>query len=180
MLAGMATPTSACPGCGLVLPLSDWPIGRRVNASAACWRLQSTVMEHEAQQVAQLGRFHQMTVDAYGTQHAGYPTPPIATAFGLMGLHLALEEGWSGTAVRAAHSFLAQRHRSWPAFEPPADRGALTVREVAEAATPEAHAERVQAWAASVWSAWSDQHAAVAAWTDAVLPAADRVRLRLA
>jgi hypothetical protein len=176
----MASEISRCPGCGLLLPVSDWPIGRRVNASAACWRLYTTVAEHESAHIPQLGRFHQLTVDAYGAQHAGSPTPPIGTAFGLLGLHLALDHGWSGTAVRAAHGWLAQRHRSWPTFEPPSNRGKLTVRGVAEAETPEAHAERVQAWAASVWSAWADQHHAVAAWTDAVLPTADRERLRLA
>lgn len=137
-------------------------------------------MEHEAQLIPQLGRFHQLTVDAYGAQHAGAPTPPISTAFGLLGLYLALDRGWGGLAVRAAHGYLAQRHRSWPTFEPPSDRGPLTVQHVAEAQSPEAHGERVLAWAASVWSAWADQHTAVADWTDAVLPEAERSRLQRA
>jgi Family of unknown function (DUF5946) len=58
------------------------------------------------------------------------------------------------------------------------DRGSVTVKDVAEADTVREHARRVQDWAASVWQAWADQQQAVAAWTDAVLPEADRERLR--
>ena len=128
-------------------------------------------MGHEAGHLAELGRFHQLTVDAYGAQHAGAPTPPISTAFALLGLHLALDEGWSGTAVRAAHQALARRHRSWPVFRAPAEPGSLTIADVAASTSPAEHAERVQAWAASVWEAWRPAHDAIRTWADAVLPA---------
>lgn len=171
---------TTCPGCGLVLPASDWPLGRKVNASPACWHLCSEVMGHEAQHLPALGRLHQLTVDAYGAQHAGVPTPTISTAFALVGLHLALEEGWSGTAVRAAHQALAERHRDWPLFAIPAERGRLTIAHVAASTTPDEHAMRVQAWAASVWKAWRGAHDAVRSWADAVLPPGLRDRLRSA
>jgi hypothetical protein len=137
-------------------------------------------MGHEAEHLPQLGRFHQLTVDAYGAQHAGTPTPPISTAFSLIGLHLALEDGWTGDAVRAAHQFLAGRHTSWPAFHRPNDLGPLTVTHVRTAPTPEAHAERVQAWAASVWEAWKPEHQHVRAWADAVLTPDVRGKMRSA
>jgi hypothetical protein len=104
----VTTTFTACPGCGLELPFGDWPLDRAVNASPACWHLCTEVIANEMQNVLDLGRFHQLTVDAYGAQHAGEPTPRISTAFALIGLHLALDEGWTGTAVRAAHQYLAQ------------------------------------------------------------------------
>jgi uncharacterized protein DUF5946 len=79
----------------------------------------------------------------------------------LIGLHLALEEGCDGLAVRDAHQDLARRYRSWPAFAAPERRGDLTVLDLALASTPEDHVERLQAWAADVWQAWVDSHAAV-------------------
>ena len=161
-----------------MLPVSDWPLGRRVNASSACWHLCTEVMGHEAQHLPALGRFHQLTVDAYGAQHAGVPAPPISTAFALVGLHLALEKGWSGTAIRAAHQALAARHRAWPPFAMPTERGRLTIAHVAASTTPDEHAGRVQAWAASVWEAWSSEHDAVRSWADAALPPDLRERLR--
>jgi hypothetical protein len=128
-----------CPGCGAGLPESDWPIGRRTNASAACWQLHAQVLGFEAEHLAGLGRFHQLTVDAYGAQHGGGRSPAISLPFSLIGLHLALEEGWHGDEVRAAHQALAQQRARWPSFTPPVDPHWLTVAAVAGASTPDAH-----------------------------------------
>jgi hypothetical protein len=174
------SPTSACPGCGVELPASDWPLDRPVNASPACWHLCTEVTAHEYRHLAQLGRYHQLTVDAYGAQHAGEPTPAISTAFSLIGLHLALDEGWSGTAVRAAHQWIAERRPGWPAFTPPTAGEWMTVANVAASTTPSEHAERVEAWAASAWEAWQLENDHVRTWTDTVLPADVRDRLRTA
>jgi hypothetical protein len=155
-------------------------MARRANASPACWHLHTQVLSYEAEHLARLGRYHQLTVDAYGAQHPGAPSPPISTAFGLVGLYLALEHDWSGTAVRAAHQFLAQRHSTWPAFRRRADGPFLTVADVAGATTPDDHASRVQAWARSVWSSWAPEHAHVGSWAEAVLSPEVRAWLRLA
>jgi hypothetical protein len=172
--------TSACPGCGVVLPESDWPVGRRTNASGACWHLHGQILGYEAEHLPQLGRFHQLTVDTYGAQHGGEPSPPISLPFALIGLHLAMDEGWRGDQVRAAHQALARRPSRWPVFTRPAKPGWVTVADVAGAPTPEAHAERVRAWAASVWEAWRGEHSRVRAWADAELPPEARARLRSA
>jgi hypothetical protein len=55
------------------------------------------------------GRFHQLTVDAYGAQHSGGDGRGIRIAYSLVGLHLALERGWSGVAVRTAHHGMGRR-----------------------------------------------------------------------
>ena len=170
--------SSACPGCGLTLPVSDWPIDRRTNASPACWQLYLSVVGHELDHLPQLGGLHQLTLDAYGAQHAGDQVPPIGTAFSLIGLHLALDEGWSGNAVRAAHQHLAANSSTWPRFVRPATRGALTIAHVAGSPTPKDHAQRVRALAASVWEAWSMEHDRVRQWANQALSAADRARLQ--
>jgi hypothetical protein len=153
---------------------------RRANASPACWHLYTQVLSYETEHLARLGRYHQLSVDTYGAQHADAPSRPISTAFGLIGLHLALEHGWSGTAVRAAHQFLAQRYSTWPSFHRRADGPVLTVADVAGASTPDEHASRVQAWARSVWNSWAPEHLQVRAWAGTALSPEVREPLRLA
>lgn len=162
-----------------MLEATDWPLGRRVNASPACWHLFSRILGFESEHLQLLGRFHQLTVDAYGAQHAGGPSPPISTAFGLIGLHLAFEHGWSGTAVRAAHQFLAGRRSTWPTFGGRRTGPMLTVADVAGATTPDEHAARVRAWARSVWDAWAPEHPRISTWVVSALPPETQDRLRL-
>jgi glutathione S-transferase len=176
----MVDTSSRCPGCGVVLEATDWPMERRANASPACWHLYTQVLSYEMVHLTSLGRYHQLTVDAYGAQHADVPSRPISTAFGLIGLYLALEHGWSGTAVRAAHQFLAQRFSRWPSFRGRAEGPVLTVADVAGATTPDEHASHVQAWARSVWNSWAPEHPHVRSWAEAVLSPEVRDRLRLA
>ena len=155
---------SVCPGCGLKLPGSDAPIpgDPRRNASAACWQLYGEVTGYELQHVIRLGRYHQITVDTYAAQHAGDSGPPIGLAFALIGLHLALEEGLSGSEVRAAHQSLAGRFRIWPRFAAPTALATITVFDVASARSPDEHADLVLQWARSEWERWGTAHDAVA------------------
>lgn len=125
--------------------------------------LYGEVAGYESEHVVELGRWHQLFVDAYAAQHVGPRTPAIATAFALIGLHLALDEGWDGLRVRDAHQRLAAASRTWPAFAPPASRGDLTIFDVAMAGSPAAHVERLRAWAGTAWTAWSDSREAVRA-----------------
>ena len=139
-----------------------------------------TVVGHELTHIPQLGGFHQLTEDAYAAQHAGPGVPAIGIAFALIGLHLALDEGWSGTGIRAAHQYLAAHHNEWPHFATPSEPAALTVAHVAGSPTPAEHASRVQSWAASVWESWSTEHQAVREWANETLDEAARARLRSA
>lgn len=167
-----------CPGCGARLPRSTWPVDRRRNASSACWERYTLVLAHEAEEIVRLGRLHQLTVDTYAAQHPGPSVPPIAIPFALIGLHLALDEGWSGAAVRAAHGWLAQRADAWPAFTPPSSFGPLTADRIAQATRPEIHARLVEAWANGTWAAWRPAHERVRDWADGALPHAVRARLQ--
>lgn len=167
-----------CPGCGARLARSTWPVDRRRNASSACWERYTLVLAHEAEQIVRLGRLHQLTVDTYTAQHPGANVPAIAVPFALIGLHLALEEGWSGTAVRAAHGWLAQRRGAWPTFAPPSAFGPLNADRVAEAVKPEVHARLVEAWANGTWAAWRAEHDRVRDWAEETLPAVVRARIQ--
>jgi hypothetical protein len=104
---------------------------------------------------------HQLAVDAYAAQHATRDAKPITTAFALIGLYLVCERGFTGHEVQRAHMFLGRRRDSWPRFDPPADRGALTVGDMLAAADGERRAA-LGRWAASVWRAWHEQHARIA------------------
>jgi hypothetical protein len=138
------------------------------------------VLASEAGSVAALGHLHQLTVDAYAAQHPGPQVPAISVPFALIGLHLVLDEGWSGNAVRAAHQALARRASRWPRFQAPDQRGAMTAADVSTAESPTRHAEMVRAWAACVWRAWEPEQAAVRSWARTVLPVDLRARLRAA
>ncbi len=144
------------------------PVARR-NASAECEALLHEVSAREAQQAAVLGRWHQMTVDAYTAQHVGPMSPRIGPAFALIGLYLALERGLDGLQVRDAHGFLARTKHDWPAFEAPAHSWPMTVFDIAIADGPMDHAEAVRRWGASVWDAWTSEHARVRALADPLL-----------
>jgi hypothetical protein len=158
---------ATCPGCRVELPSSGLPAEARHNASAECWMLYGEVTGFELEHVAALGRFHQLMVDAYGAQHAGEDGRAIRVPYSLVGLHLALERGRSGIEVREAHRRMGRPTASWPDFRRPADRGAVTVLQVAEAGvrvgSVAGHADLVRRWAEGVWQAWSAEHEATAA-----------------
>ena len=108
------------------------------------------------------GGVHQLTVDTYAVQHAGGPHPDKSIAIHLCGLHLVLERGVAPTSVPRLHQRLADAVQAWPHFPPPADRGRLTVLDVALADSVGAHIQMVREWARVVWGAWSPYHAEVA------------------
>ena len=69
-----------------------------------------------------------------------------------------MEAGVRPTDVAPRLQRLAGR-APWPHLEPPAERAALTVRDVALAGSPEVHVRRAKAWAAEVWRVWAPHHA---------------------
>jgi hypothetical protein len=68
-----------------------------------------------------------------------------------------LERGVAPARVPPLRQRLAGR-TSWPHLDPPEERASLTVRDVAHAGSPEAHARRVREWAAEVWRVWAPHH----------------------
>ncbi|HYT66167.1 MAG TPA: DUF5946 family protein [Vicinamibacterales bacterium] len=105
----------------------------------------------------------QHVVDAFKAQTAGKDDKPIGIVFALVGLYLRIEKHYSGRQVQRAHMRLGRQKREWPVIELPANRGSMTVLDVA--AVPEGP-ERdlaIDAWCRSVWAAFHDSHATIAA-----------------
>ena len=72
---------------------------------------------------------HQLVVDSYAAQHSGPKVKPISTVFALIGLYLTFEHGYTGKEVQRAHMEIAKTRRLWPRFNPPPEKGKLTVRD---------------------------------------------------
>jgi hypothetical protein len=100
---------------------------------------------------------HQHVVDAYAVQHAEPGTKPIAVVFGLIGLYLYLERGFTGRQVQRAHMQMARQRKRWvappvPPFSERFDRiGVADV--VAAPPGPERHAA-IRRWCEAVWQNW--------------------------
>ena len=108
-----------CPGCLLELPDRHFDPPGRFNASGECWQVFSdlscyTVAKGDAVFI------HQHAVDAYEAQHAGGKSRPITAVFGLVGLYLALEKGYTGKEVQRTHMRIAKIQKDWPYLARPA------------------------------------------------------------
>ena len=146
-----------CPGCGLNLPDRHLDRADRFNASGECLE---TYYELTYWTLAQNdGRFiHQHSVDAYEAQHAGGKARPITAVFGLIGLYLTLEKGYTGRQVQLAHIKIASRRKDWPRLHPTARRAGLTVLDVLMAETDAEREKMLRKWAESVWKSWEHLH----------------------
>ena len=99
---------------------------------------------------------HQHLVDVFAAQNATPAAKPIGVVFGLVGLYLHVERGFTGKEVQRAHMRMARQRRSWPAFDLPEFRGAITAADVLSApAGPERDAA-IGAWCESVWDAYRE------------------------
>ncbi len=151
---------TACPGCGVDLPPTTSAEPSALHASPACEALHHEILGFAHEHPVML-RYHQLTVDTYGAQHAGGPAPQIRVVYGLAGLWLSIEHDFSGEDVRAVHRRMGRPTADWPSFDPPAPpQHWLTVADVAEAgahARSEAgHARAIAQWSESVWETWCE------------------------
>jgi Family of unknown function (DUF5946) len=160
------TEWTTCPGCGLQLPAIDWCTDGRLQNSPECWQVYTELVGRTMSTATPAGAVHQLSIDAYGAQHAGAAVAPISTVFSLIGLHLALDRGATGLEVRDAHQRLAALRLSWPRLPRPARTGDVTVFDVALADDPADQVRRTRRWAASVWAAWAPWHDTVRRLTD--------------
>lgn len=96
---------------------------------------------------------HQHLVDAFAVQNADEHTKAIAIAFGLFGLFLHIERGYSGREVQRAHMRLAGRRKQWPRFELPRERGDVGAADVLAAQPGPERDEAIERWCGSVWQA---------------------------
>ena len=166
--------TTACPGCGLVLPCHAGPTHAYMGASPACLKLygRATSLSWGQRDGLPLLR---LVVDAYGAQHPGVRQirSVQSVAVHLMGLCTILERG-----AHAEPRLVPVRDRRPPLrarldlhwLEPPRPIGTLNIRGPVEAAGGAEHAALVEAWARDVWAAWAPHHATVRDWVDRAAP----------
>jgi Family of unknown function (DUF5946) len=167
--------TSACPGCGLVLPVHAGPTHAYVGASPACWRLygQACTISWSTGDDDRLP-LPRLVADAYGAQHPGRRQVRAvqSVAVHLMGLCLILERGAHAEPqlfpVRRREPARTTLDLHW--LEPPCPNGTLTVRGPVQATGRVAHAASIEAWARDVWEAWRPHHETVRGWLDRAAP----------
>lgn len=104
---------------------------------------------------------HQNAVDAFAVQNARETSKPITAVFGLVGLYLYLERGFTGKQVQLFHMKLARRRRTWTRAALPERRGAITVADVVAAAAGEVRDAMIHKWCESVWEACKESCGAV-------------------
>lgn len=103
----------------------------------------------------------QHVVDAFGAQTASADTKPIALIFGLVGLYLHVEKGFSGKQVQQVHMQLGRQKRPWPAIPLPPHRGSITAADVMAITAGRERDLAIDAWCRSVWDAFCDSHQAI-------------------
>jgi hypothetical protein len=157
-----------CPGCGVQLPDRHIDVPDRFSASGECFCAFSDLQCYTVAK-RDPAFIHQHAVDAYEAQHAGGPTRNITVAFGLIGLYLALEKGYTGRQVQQAHRRIAPVRKDWPRMEPPYQPASLTVMDVLTGRTDEEKDALIRKWMASVWESWGDRQEWVRKTTDDLL-----------
>ena len=164
----MGRSMTICPGCRLNLPEQHLDPPDRLNASGECFQVFSdlqcyTVAKQDPEFI------HQHVVDTYEAQHAGGPTRTITVAFGLIGLYLAVEKGYTGRQVQLARMRIAKVRKVWPRLEPPGQPALLTVMDVL-CSGPDADKDRmVRKWMTVAWESWADRHDWVRTTTEELL-----------
>jgi hypothetical protein len=160
-------PESACPGCGVELPVHEGPVHRYMASSPACWAKYGELLTREYSDPAYF-RAHRLTVDSYAVQHPGQPSPQSiqSVAVHLMALHVILELGFDDDRARTLLRTAAD-HGRFVWLEPPTVRPVATVLHPLAADSAEAHAVAVREWALAAWATWHDHQERIRAWARA-------------
>ena len=95
---------------------------------------------------------HQYVVDAWTVQKADSSTKPIALAFAMFGLYLAVEKGISGRQIQRFHMQMAKHRRSWPSLPLPQGSPSVTVLDVMQAPPGPQRDARILDLAAGTWT----------------------------
>lgn len=109
---------------------------------------------------------HQHVVDAIAVQTADEDTKPIKLLFGLIGLYLYVECGYSGKEVQNTHILLSKKKYDWPALTLPEERGDIRVAHVMDTTAGPERDYKIKEWCASVWMAFMDSHQKIRSYID--------------
>jgi hypothetical protein len=104
---------------------------------------------------------HQHVVDAFMAQQANAATKPVGLTFALIGLFLHVEKHVTGKDVQRVHMRLGRRRQTWPTWALPAERGTIRPEDVMAAPPGPERDAAIDAWCASVWSAYANHRSAI-------------------
>ena len=114
---------------------------------------------------------HQHAVDAQAAQTADATTKPITVVFALVGLHLLLEQGYTGREVQQAHVALTRYKDKFPHVELPEKRGTMTVDDVLQYPPGPQRDAAITDWCTRVWNAFDQvTRANIASYCKKYLP----------
>ena len=142
--------SSICPTCGA-------DISGFTECRDVCHELYYYTLQHPDPSFF----IHQYVVDAYAAQHARENPKPITNAFALIGLYLCVEKNYSGRDVQKMHMLIAKRKQTWPVFIQPAERVAITVRDVLDTPAGPERDRMIREWARAVWKSWKKDHSRI-------------------
>ena len=149
-----------------MLPGVDLPAHPYMTSSAACWARYGDLLAVQYASPQRMA-FHQLVVDSYAAQHPDGDDHRAVQSVGihLMTMCLFVERGANPALGTSLHRRMVNR----PAFhrlDPPASRGEITLLDVPVDGDPTKARTAAQAWATSVWTAWSSHHQTVRGWID--------------
>jgi hypothetical protein len=101
---------------------------------------------------------HQHIVDAYTVQSASIYTKPISLTFGLVGLYLLIEKGFTGKQIQNFHTLMSKHKMQWPTFSLPENRSFINVEMVLKANEGDERSKLIIEWCKNVWHMWQDSH----------------------
>ena len=155
----------ACIGCGALVPDSNGPTHKYLDASPGCFALFSEVLANEYSDF-RYARVHHLTTDTYPLQHPGTPSPQTiqSAAVHLISLYLTLERDFDPMQAAQVKQKASQHKQHFAWLDPPATFGEITIVDVHAAPDANAHIEIVSQWAKAVWTAWHAYHEMIHDW----------------
>lgn len=152
-----------CPGCGLEGEPFEGPVHRYMTSSPYCWNLYGKVLAREYQDPAYMAH-HRFTVDAFALQHPGTENEQAAQSVNihLLSLHLIFAKDMPIPKVMTYMKSLSEANKGqasgfkWLSL--PKGRGAITVCDVLQADSADAHGVLVRDWAKALYDAWQEHH----------------------
>lgn len=107
---------------------------------------------------------HQHIVDAFAVQHANESTKTIKLVYGLLGLCLYLEHGFTGKEVQNVHVFLSKDKSNWPQLILPKSKVNFSVGEILKAKEGKERDAAIRKWCETIWKNHRQNHAAITEW----------------
>lgn len=107
---------------------------------------------------------HQHIVDAYAVQHITEETKIIKSTYGLLGLCLYLDYGFSGKEVQHVHVKLSSDKSDWPNIQYPIDKSDYSLQTILNTPEGEQRDQEIRNWCEIIWKAHQANQQPVRDW----------------